>query len=433
MINSVMRPAISELRSEESKLNANSIHTTIVIPVYNEEQALPHVLEAILVVVDNGYEVLVVDDGSHDNTRQVAMSFPCRVISHEVNRGKGAAMKTAGQYARGKNIIFIDGDATYPADVIPQVVRQLDRHDIVRCVRDIGRENIPFINRIGNQIFDNLISTMHKVEGSDVLSGLYGLKRGHLLAMQLKSDGFDIETEIMVKARAMSLTQSTIPIVYNERIGEKKLRPIRDGLSIVNRIFHLAVMLNPVLTYILPGALLWLIALAALLLLGRGPVMLATTGLSTHTLIVSAMAFLAGFQMIVFGCLVNLYAVEAGFGTPSRSLSFIAARSPRFGGAIVGIGLMAAGFIWSVILTHSWLSTGLGPFNDTDSLVVALSLIVWGVQLISTVVLLSIFAGLAKSSTDKELIVSSDHISVLSPSEDFDDDEELLERAVGEV
>jgi len=70
------------------------IHTTVLIPVYNEEAALPRVLEDVFANVGPGYEILVVDDGSSDGTIAVAQAYPCRVVSHEANRGKGAAMRT---------------------------------------------------------------------------------------------------------------------------------------------------------------------------------------------------------------------------------------------------------------------------------------------------------------------------------------------------
>lgn len=380
----------------EHTQTATPIHTTVLIPVYNEEEALPHVLEAILAVVDSGFEVLVVDDGSSDGTREVAGRYACRLIAHGVNRGKGGAMKTGFEHARGDKVIVIDGDATYPAEAIPEIVRLLDRHDVVRCVRNTGLDNMPLVNRLGNLLFDQIIKTVHRVEGSDMLSGLYGLHRRHLIAMCLESEGFDIESEIMIKAQALKLTSHTMPISYNERIGQKKLDPLRDGTTILWRIVALALKYNPFLMYVIPGLALLLLSFISLALLLRGPIVTPLVGLSTHTLILSAMSFLGGFQLIVLGCVVNLYAAESGLGEPNRTLSLLAARFPRLQGAIAGLAMSAIGLVWTAVLAFGWFGAGHGPFVQTEALVVALSCVVWGVQIISAMLFLSLFAGLAR-------------------------------------
>lgn len=396
MVNPASRLASGEVIAREIRTVITPIHTTILIPAYNEEQALPHVLEAILAVVDDSYEVLVVDDGSKDNTRAVAKTYPCRVISHEANRGKGGAMKTGFINARGEKVIVIDGDATYPADAIPKMVNQLDQHDIVRCIRSEGLDNMPLVNRLGNLFFDQVIRHVHQIEGGDVLSGLYGLHRRHLLTMRLECDGFDIESEILIKSQAMQLTMHTMPVSYSERIGEKKLKPLKDGMKILIRITSLALRYNPFAMYILPGLALWLLAIVALLLLSQGALRTPLAGFSTHSFIVSAMAFLAGFQMMVFGCAVNVYNAESGLGRPSKALSLLAIHLPRFHGGIAGLLVSLIGMSWGLSLTLEWLRQGMGAFAHTEQLVVALSLIIWGVQLISAMLFLSLFASLAR-------------------------------------
>lgn len=373
-----------------------SIRTSIIIPVYNEEAALPHVLSSIFDVIDDSYEVLVIDDGSQDGTHAVAAGFPCRIVSHVTNQGKGAAMCTGFRYARGERIIVIDGDATYPASAIPEIVEQLEHYDVVRGARSHGRDNIPLINRIGNQIFDQIIKHVHQVEGADMLSGLYGLHKRHLLSMRLTSDGFDIESEIMIKARAMRLTTRTISIQYNERIGEKKLAPMRDGIIILVRIVALGVVFNPFVMYIVPGVALCLIGLVALVLFSTDVTLPMLAGLSIHTMIVSAMSFLAGFQLVMFGCVANMYAAETGLGQPSRTLSLVATKSPRMGLAVLGMLLIGVGAVVTLQLAVPWFLAGGGLFEQTRSLVLALALVVWGIQLVSTSFFLSLFAGSRK-------------------------------------
>lgn len=364
---------------------------TIIIPAYNEEEALPHVLHEVFSVVDERYEVLVVDDGSQDGTAEVAAQFPCVLISHSENQGKGAAMRTGIAAARGARIIFTDGDATYPASAIPDVVAHLDGHDLVRCVRSTGRNHIPLLNRFGNSFFNGVIGLLHQVEGSDVLSGMYGLHAAHLRAMRLESSGFDIETEIMVKARTMGLRSHTMPIVYGERIGEKKLLPLRDGMKIMARVLKLAVMLNPFLLYFLPGMLLWTIGLGTLLLGRSGAILTPFLSLGVHTLLFSVMLFLAGFQLFFTGCMVKLYAVQSGLRQHGSLLRLLISPGTRRASLYAGLTLAGAGLLWCGALFAQWLLSRAGLFSRTEALVSALSLMVWGIQLISAGLFLALF------------------------------------------
>lgn len=381
-------------RSGEDRADSRTrIKTSIIVPAYNEEEALPHVLVSLNHVIDDTYEVIVVDDGSSDATRAAAQEFSCRVLYHETNMGKGAAMQTGIQHAQGEKVIFIDGDATYPVDVIPDLVASLDEHDLVRAVRASGREMMPRINQFGNRLFEWAIAMVHRVESADALTGLYGLRRDAVERMRLQSNGFDIESEIVIKAGAMGLSTHAIPIVYAARIGEKKLRPFRDGMHILTRIIALAALFNPFLMYVLPGLALWSFGAVALLVLGRGPLITGFAGLSTNSLIVGTMTFLSGFQLVVFGLIANLYAIESGLGVPSRSLHLIARHFPRLAGAALSMIMIVAGGAWALALMQRWVAGGFGPFHETESLIISLALTVWGVQLLCTMFFLSLFAG----------------------------------------
>lgn len=222
--------------NEKVKGLSKDIKYSLIIPAYNEEEGLPVVLSDVFNLISENFEIIVVDDGSTDRTREVAQKFPCRVISHEHNSGKGSAMKTGINEARGENIIFIDADNTYPPEGILELAKALEIYDMALASRKTGHENIPAFNRIGNVLFRNSIRYIYGFQGYDPLTGLYGIKKTYLKSMNLESKGFGIESEICIKAARMGLRVKDIHIQYRDRIGKAKLNGFKDGYRIFTTI-----------------------------------------------------------------------------------------------------------------------------------------------------------------------------------------------------
>lgn len=215
---------------------------TVIVPAYNEEQGLAVVLDKLFQVVDDTYEVIVVDDGSTDRTAEVARCFPCRLIQHEVNKGKGQALRTGIRHAWGEVILWLDADDTYPVAPIPEMAAALrDSYDLVYASRRGSRTRIPAFNRIGNALFRWSIRGLYGFEPYDPCTGLCGVRKEHLERMQLQAREFAIEPEIAMKAGRMKLRMLDIPIEYGPRIGQAKLNGIRTGfedtLAILGHLF----------------------------------------------------------------------------------------------------------------------------------------------------------------------------------------------------
>lgn len=371
---------------------ARPVTVTIILPSYNEASALPTVLADVVAIVQTAttiqYEVIVVDDGSTDNSLAIARKFPVRVLRHRHNRGKGAAIRSGLAQATGKLIVVMDADATYPASAIPRVVELLGHYDLVRCSRPRNTETMPFINRVGNRMFDLLLSFSHGLDGSDHLSGLYGLRREAVLRMRLESEGFDIEAEIGIKAQVRGLRTTAFPIEYGERLGEKKLRAWKDGLLILGRILAMLLLYNPLVTFVVPGFIIMLLALGGAAVLGQG----AFWGLDVHAFIIVSLGSVASFQLIVFGIAAALYGVEAGY-RPAHWLVHLSSRPVRLGSALLGVlmGAIASGYI--ITLFNQWVADGAGLFFATRQVVLASTALVFGMQLVSAALFLSIFAG----------------------------------------
>lgn len=389
-----MTTAFNPVVMRAEAANEAGMVVSVILPAYNEAPALPMVLRDVLASLRGvgQHEVIVVDDASTDDTAHIASGFPCRLIQHQKNKGKGAALSTGFRAARGRYVIVMDADATYPASAIPQMISLLSQHDLVRGIRKSNGESMPLVNRVGNVIFDTLLTRVLGLGGSDPLSGFYGMRREVWQRMDLESAGFDIEVEIGIKARSCGLRIATLPIIYQPRLGEKKLNAWQDGWRILSRIMGMALLHNPALTFVLPGLCVMGVALIMALILREGPLITPYLGLSINSFILAALGTLAGFQLIVFGVAAQLYAVEAGY-QPRRWLMWLSSRRARMSAAAAGVFLAFAGLIAIGRLTLGWTIAGARDFNQTKTLVLAAAGLVWGLQVVSGALFLSIFAG----------------------------------------
>ncbi|HEY1236735.1 MAG TPA: glycosyltransferase family 2 protein [Solirubrobacterales bacterium] len=384
-------PLTADRRSEEAQAaSADRVRTTVVLPAYNEGAALPHVLDELGEYLDGSYEVLVVDDGSTDDTADVAGRYPVRLVQHATNRGKGVAIRTGIAQAQGENVVIMDADATYPVPAIKEMVELLADHDLVRGVRESEPESMPVVNRVGNWLFNKLLAISHGLEGADQLTGLYAMRRSEAVKLGTEARGFDIETEIGIKAKARGLREAEIPISYLPRVGEKKLSPWKDGLRILGRVIVLLLIYNPTLTFIVPGLVLMAITISGAIILSDGPVHTSYLGLNIHSFIVAALGVLAAFQLVIFGVAAALYGVEAG-KEPPRWLRWVISVRFRGGVGLVGLLLMLGSLAKLIQLSIQW--AGNNVFTDTRGLVLTTSFLVLGLQVISAVLFISIFSG----------------------------------------
>ena len=395
-----VRQQLGYVSSEDQAVLQEELHefdVSIIIPVYNEEEALPVVLTSLQSIIDETYEVIVVDDGSSDGSANIAASFPCKLIKHEANLGKGAAMQTGIRASAGKKILFIDADNTYPVEYIPEMVRMMDSFDLVRGARVLGRNNIPLVNRLGNHLFDGVIRVLHSVEGDDVLSGMYGGGRESLSRLDLTSAGFDIEAEIGAKAKAHGLRITTVPITYTERIGEKKLKVIKDGFRILYRVFQLAITYNPMIAFITPGVLIFLIGMVLMTVFVLKPDFSVN---AEKYLFISGGLTNLGAQIVIFGLAV--YSAGLAYGLRGRAnglLDRLAAlfydRRLMISGMVLGLAGFS-GLIWNIIT--SWL-TGAPILNNTAFVVTGATSMVIGMQILISMAFFSALKGLEHNLT----------------------------------
>ncbi len=212
---------------------------TVVIPCLNEETGIQQVLADLPDFVD---EVIVVDNNSTDRTADVARKMGAIVIP-ELDRGYGRAYKKGFAHATGDIIVTLDGDYSYPVDALSYVVEAFlhCRVGFLSASRFpiLNRESMSTKHRIGNLGLSLVMSVLYLRRVRDSQSGMWIFQRQAIGKMKLRSDGMEFSEEIKIEAiRNRAIGFKEIFIDYSNRLGEKKLRPWRDGIRNIVFLFR---------------------------------------------------------------------------------------------------------------------------------------------------------------------------------------------------
>lgn len=214
---------------------------TILIPVLNEEDAISPLIDEIRM---NGFnKILFIDGHSVDQTVKKALDKNVKTL-YQKGHGKTGAIKTGIEIINTPFMVVMDGDNTYNPKDIKTLLDFIDDFDQVIGVRKRGRKNIPLLNRVGNSLLNIIFNMLFNTNLSDILSGMYALKTESAKKMNLLTNGFDVEVEI-ISEMLMKGTITEVPIDYRERIGQQKLQPLLDGYKIFRTILKLAVNKKP--------------------------------------------------------------------------------------------------------------------------------------------------------------------------------------------
>lgn len=213
----------------------------VIVPVYNEENRAVKTIKEIL-RTDKKNEIIIIDDGSSDNSlRTLKNNFKNNsrvyISNHEINLGKGAAMKTGLKIAwklGGDAVVFIDADGQHNPKYLPKFIKELDKFPIVFGYRQLGKD-APWIRRNGNKFAGWLIGFLFNVKRKDLLCGFLGFRKNVYKKISWKSCRYGIETEIATKVGKNKVPFSEIKIdtIY---IDKYKGVTIFDALKILFKI-----------------------------------------------------------------------------------------------------------------------------------------------------------------------------------------------------
>ncbi|MFN2196152.1 MAG: glycosyltransferase family 2 protein [Anaerolineales bacterium] len=303
---------------------------SVVIPAYNEENGIADIMDRVLAVRPaladvnvSHLELLIVNDGSKDRTAEVAQEVAnresgVRVISHQTNKGYGAALKTGFAQASGELIGFLDADGTYPPEYFPVLCQKaMNGSDLVIGSRMAGADSeMPTTRRIGNIFFAGMISLLGGQRITDSASGMRVFKREVLQRVYPLPDGLNLTPIMSTRAIHERVQMTEVPIPYSERVGRSKLSVVRDGTRYVQSITWTVLTYNPV--RILGAAGLAVIGIALLILLGlviarfSGVTSLGPWGVvAVYTALIGAVTGISLFALgATFNYLVSLFYKE---------------------------------------------------------------------------------------------------------------------------
>lgn len=227
------------------------MHLSIILPAKNEAAAIGATVEKIHVQLARMNlkacaEILVVNDGSSDDTAAVAEAAGARVVHHPYSKGNGAAIKTGARAAQGEVLVFMDADGQHdPAD-IPRLLDKLNQgHDMVVGARQKGSQ--ASVGRgLANGLYNRLASWMtgHKVE--DLTSGFRAVRADKFREfLYLLPNGFSYPTTSTMAFFRAGYSVAYVPIHAAKRIGKSHIRLLRDGTRFLLIIFKIGTLFSP--------------------------------------------------------------------------------------------------------------------------------------------------------------------------------------------
>ena len=233
---------------------------SIVIPAKNEAESMPALLEQLR-TVGKWREIIVVDDGSNDDTAATAEAVGCVVPRHPYSKGNGAAIKTGARTASGDVIVFMDADGQHdPADIQRLLGRINDGYDLVVGARQRGSQ--ASVGRgLANGFYNRLATYMtgHNVE--DLTSGFRAVRADKFREfLYLLPNGFSYPTTSTMAFFRAGYSVAYEPIHAAQRVGKSHIKPLKDGVRFLLIIFKIGTLYSPLKLFAPIAALAFVLA-----------------------------------------------------------------------------------------------------------------------------------------------------------------------------
>lgn len=211
-----------------------------IIPAFNEEADIESIIYKSLKYLD---DVLVINDGSSDNTSKIAKNTGATVINHSTNLGKGVGLKDGFDYLKNHNydiVVTIDGDGQHNPDEIPKVIKPIidGEADLVNGSRYLeAEENTPSYRRLGQKVLDIATNITSGTNVTDSQSGFRAFSKKSFNCFRFRDTGFGIESEMLADASSNNLVIVEVPITVRYDVVNKSTKnPVSHGVGVLLKI-----------------------------------------------------------------------------------------------------------------------------------------------------------------------------------------------------
>jgi hypothetical protein len=349
----------------------NSVCLSVVMPCLNEADTLEVCIKKARSGIENAGvsgEVVVADNGSTDDSIAIAERCGARVV-HVTEKGYGNALMSGIESARGRYVIMGDADDSYDFLEVPGFVMKLQAGaDLVQGCRlprgggSIRPGAMPFLHRWwGNPMFSFLVRLWFRAPIHDVYCGLRGFRKDFQQSLKQRCTGMEFATEMIIKASLRGARIDEIPITLHPD-GRKShaphLKTFRDGW----RTLRFFLMCSPKWLFLIPGIILTAMGGIGALLAIPG-VRIGPATFDAHTLLFSSLAFLMGYQAIVFALMTKSFAMAEGFLPEDPGLMAFFRKATLERGLILGAVTLLIGLCILLGAVIYWQQRGFGPLD----------------------------------------------------------------------
>jgi len=223
---------------------------SVIIPAKNEASSIAQVVEGVLCNLP-GAEVIVVDDGSQDDTADLARIAGAEVCLHPYSKGNGAAIKTGARAATRSVLVFMDADGQHdPSDIMRLVTKLEEGYDLVVGARSRGSQASAG-RSIANKFYNWLATYITGQRVNDLTSGFRAvLAQKFLQFLYLLPNGFSYPTTSTMAFFRAGYSVAYVPIDVSKRIGKSHIKPLQDGLRFLLIIFKIGTLYSPLKLFV---------------------------------------------------------------------------------------------------------------------------------------------------------------------------------------
>ncbi|MFA5184813.1 MAG: glycosyltransferase family 2 protein [Patescibacteria group bacterium] len=360
---------------------------SIVLPCLDEEGAIILCLQEIQATLGAqswSAEVIVVDNNSRDQSAALVRAYqahwPTVRLLTEKKEGYGFAYLQGLKNAQGKYIFMADADGTYNFADLPLFIKQLDAGaDLIvgnRFGGQLADKSMPWLNRyIGNPFLSWLVRLFFKVKITDIHCGARAISRSALSKLSLYTGGMEFASEMIIKAARKNLRIEELPINYRPRIGESKLRSWSDGW----RHLRFILLYSPLFLFFLPGAILFSLGLIFMLIFYFSNPVIWGVQLYVYPMFLFSVMVILGYQLILFSGFSKIYAITH-LGDDHRLIENLFKKITIERTGLIGLLLAIAGAVIYLSIFFGWLNSHFGELQEIKESIIALTLLIVGVQ-----------------------------------------------------